>query len=1605
MNYDESPDWLKAIDSHTVASNNSSIFDDIGESIGNAPSFLAVSVASGLNSFYNTGVAVGNIFMDEDEKFNSNDTGEWISSYDDDLGKYYTDNKEAADITGFVLGALVPGLVAIKGLNAVQGAAKIAAAGQMGTGMRFATNLLAPAAETFVKREAATLAARSTSFSMMHANSLKSMAAGAQQGVLESLAFETAVAATMFKSPFMEDMDFGDIVKNAMMWTFAGGVLGGGIGAATTYLGVRRLVQNADVRASTFNRSTQTSAGREMLPSDKIMNASMDREVLERLTPDAEMIYASKLAQGETGESLLPHHIAAEVAKLQRTREANILSLQNTERASIRGMTQDDVLGNMVADLSGKLGAQGMQKVFFNSKELTLAGNTTKLEERLKEVVQLGLFKNIASARKAYQNEAITSHIRLHSGVAGEEIAGRVGTHRLADDFANKKLKDMVNKSPFKVSSSKGTDFRKPVSVREAELRWMTARASSFPFKSGVVLGSHDLPALHKAAREGTEEVTLALSGGATRTLQGKEEVREYLTLAQAEVLQAQKELGTNSGALEIMSNVRQDFIEGRAKGANAEIHFNAQESYAAEASKFYGRDISPAELHELPRFVQVVYDTKTITDDLGHVLKGMELIKHRQVLAAKATQNYFVSYAGELGQVFPEITEDLFRSVWRGDTGAGTFTNAGGAYGSLSSMTSYIGDLVAELSKKKIGALTEEITGVAQPLLTNSNDAIRFSAINAAISNTPERYVMNEAMDALIPYKVREYEKAVAAGKSPDYPSLHPGTVESIDLGSEELSNAVIKHIELGDRRLAHSTGLHNVQGNYTERLSGTFRPIRPDPRDFKHVAFVKDESIVGVGHTRMIHAQSGEELESMMAEVGKAGNYKIYTTQQADEFYRARGEWEYDKTLHENYIDTDLLSRGISANALPPTDPGKIVNQFLQHHVREENALLKQSVLVKYEKETNELKRLAGQWGLANGSRVGYKSLTEMLISSDKNPYTAQLKAMLNVAKTEEMPAFLLTANQMLDTYVSQAWNKGRELFFTKPPTEATINDINKIFDEVGIKSAYTEAAYALANSSVPRGVLSGFVRKANAFLTTTMLRLDAFNAMTNQMGGAILYSAEVKGVLNAIKAGSAEGAGELARISHVPVPGTTDTVFSPMKLFANSMQRLHGEGGAALKLEYQKRGIAPDLIDQYYKSLDSMTLTGLESISDMQRLSSKLGESWQAFAKKGEQLTGNTFAEQFWRYVAADGMKQITEVAVKQGIMDEKAAWMYVSTFNKRVNGVVRAAERPLMFQGPIGQAMGLFQSYQINLLQQVFRHVGEGNKKSLALMAGMQGSIFGASSLPGFALINSSLVGNASGNTQHKDIFSATQTVFGQKGADWLMYGAPSNILNAALYTRGDTNPRAWHIVPNPMHPEDLPFVSAFGKAMGSIKNGLSQAQEGAPMWESFLGAVEHLGISRPLAGIAQVGRGFSSSENKVFATQSNGAISGSNDLYTLASLIRVVGSKPIDEAITTNAYFRINAYAEQDRESREKIGAALKTMIVSGEGVSDEAVTDFAQRYVEKGGSGTGFNQWFMNQYKDATVTQSQQMARALGNPYATAMQQVMGGRDSLLFAE
>jgi hypothetical protein len=428
----------------------------------------------------------------------------------------------------------------------------------------------------------------------------------------------------------------------------------------------------------------------------------------------------------------------------------------------------------------------------------------------------------------------------------------------------------------------------------------------------------------------------------------------------------------------------------------------------------------------------------------------------------------------------------------------------------------------------------------------------------------------------------------------------------------------------------------------------------------------------------------------------------------------------------------------------------------------------------------------------------------------------------------------------------------------------------------------------------------------------------------------------------------------------------------------------------------------GLIKDMAEQLRLLADDFTLQGPETV---EQLDTALNSGWQRAkaltaklekaGEKGETLTGNKLAEEMNRFVSANVMDQITSLAVKRGIMDEATARSYINTFVNRTEGTIVASQRPVIFQGPVGQAMGLFQSYQFNLLQQMFRYVAEGSKKDLALMAGLQGTFYGLSSMPAFQFINMHLVSNLGGNKERKDAYDAAYGIMGQGAGDFFLYGLPSNLIGAGIYSRGDINPRQISVLP--LNPADYPFVQGYAKFFGAMKQTLTDIGGGAAVWDSALKGLEHNGISRPLAGLAQVLR--AADGGQVFSTQKDGSLLYQNDLFSWSSMVRLAGARPFDEAVVNDAMFRVRHYEAARKESLKSLGEKVKTHLYNNGQIDDAELQEFMESFVNKGGKQKEFNQWMMRLYKDTNVPQSEILMGKLSQPYAYKLQLLMGGDD------
>ena len=205
-----------------------------------------------------------------------------------------------------------------------------------------------------------------------------------------------------------------------------------------------------------------------------------------------------------------------------------------------------------------------------------------------------------------------------------------------------------------------------------------------------------------------------------------------------------------------------------------------------------------------------------------------------------------------------------------------------------------------------------------------------------------------------------------------------------------------------------------------------------------------------------------------------------------------------------------------------------------------------------------------------------------------------------------------------------------------------------------------------------------------------------------------------------------------------------------------------------------------------------------------------------------------------------------------------------------------------------------------------------------------------------------------------------------------------------------------NPRQVTLLP--VNPANIPFVQASGKFFSSVKETATKIAQGGEVWGSMMQGMEHAGVSRPLAGLAQTLEALGNPQGRSYSTSNKGNIVASNDFLSLANLIRVAGAKPLDEAIGIDTAYNLDVYAAKDSERRKRLGETVKTAVIAGQHPSSEQVDSFAYSYAKAGGKQEHFNQFMMQQFKEANTSQVNKLAENLKTPFAQSMQTIMGGQ-------
>jgi len=1580
-----------------------SAFGPIGTIVGGAIGGItgydwkatAATTISAANQLYNSAISLTNIVPGVDIK--EREASSWMQAFDDDLMRYYDAHKEGIDTAGFIASSIPAGLGALKVYNTGSKALHTwQATGKLGLGASEATGLLSPTHDRLYAEALAAMKESSNVFSMTNGKFIAAAATGVGEQAIQGLVFEAGVQAALNKSPLLDDQDAGDIAHNLFTGAWVSGAVGGIGGAIANGINFSKelgLVDQKLLGARWQDGIAVGSKKYEELAISFENQAKLDTGVIE-------------------GNEALTRLKAREQA---RTNNRIDDSRRSIWRELVAG--GDDDVTNQLHEVTNMLwlkSGQNMEAITEHLNGLVgvaRKGIITKAEKVVEELkVRINAGKEIPADEYKLPDRFSTKLLNTW----GERIGTIDTAPKLFTDLWSKLgngervvIKEnavLAGSDRYLINPNKVWDARQVTDVAEANARTLWAMKAGTRLKESQIIGSYDIPMLEKAYREMTTEllpsIRVVSETGKQEVISSADDLLERLKIAKQEVIN--KHLADNvldDGAISNIANVRQSAIQGIGASDNIHNDLFALQSYEREyqeLNNFSKLKGGGADILMQPNQLKLVYDSEAIIAGGHEAVPFMANIRAQQKIYEQSAQAAVASVLGE--DVFKQmikIPSEAMRTINRMGAGSGMFKPAGGELGSAASLFERMGVVYNKAYQEAKNAINSKLHPIAYKLYGDADATLDYAAVMYKVGNTGERYIIHPTEQKLVH---EAYDQILAGTKT-----LPEGAELEIPIKTEKAFNLIKAHRDMNAERLNKFSVIRALSNSPKVYNPEVIYAPPVDLSKYQHYAFVTDDHMItGQGNIKMIWAHSPEHLEEKLAAIPaefQAGIVRKPTAtakSEVERWKKAVGDYERGDALTDNYFDSALNRTGAASEYMPPTKDSIIVDHLMNWHYRQERNLMDETFGAFYSKEFDALQKMAEGWSDVSMSRLGWLRPGNLAKQQSDNPYMSYIRTALNMPNSDKIPFKVFQDN--VDRKVSELWNSTKASF-DKAVSVEDLDKINKAFQDAGINVInYDATVHALANSQAAKGALGTYVRRSNALIAGIGLGLDALNAINNRVGSLVMLAPETSHLLDAIKKGDAAIAGELAKIANVTIPGSELNYLSTAKLIGKALKDSFNHEMRAWAAD---RGFSTRHVNDVSDIIDTLALTGKEYQLDLDGKITLAFDKAQRFLKRGSEVTGNAYAEEMTRLTSALVMKQITDLAVAGGHISQQVAEAYIQTFVNRTNGIYLASQRPMMFNGPIGQAVGLYQTYMITLASNFFRYAATGSKKSMALMMTAQGSIFGMSGLPAFQAINTHLVGDAAGNGDHTDMFAKAYASMDKDAADWLMYGALSNVgglihpdLKTNMYSRGDVNPRNITIVP--LNPADVPMVSITARFFSNLIDTTSRISGGGDAVVSLLQGLEHNGISRPLTGLAQTLQGLGPA-GQSFATTRHGSLIGANDLMSFMNVTRMAGAKPLDEALALDKSYRSTVYKAKHDDAIKALGATIKSNLAGNRDLTQEELLDFQKEYIKLGGKQSGFNRFMLNLKKDANVSLSNRISTNLKSKDSADMQRLMGG--------
>lgn len=1563
------------------------------------------------------------------------DTKDIIASYDNDAADFYGAHQGLVDGAELLATSIIPGTLGIKALRAAQaGASGSRILSSLGLG------IVNPAKLTAARAAAAERAMQTTStWNSLTGEMNKALALGVAVQTLDAAAFGAAAMVATNASPLYKGMSATDMIINGAEDSLLfGGAIGGLFSAAKSVYVVKGAATAAD-RATIAQRNINTGTVRDA-PSTRIAVTAMS--------------YADAVTKN--GGVILQDTTSAVKATINDLAQSMVPESDSALRVAFGNFaTRFHDAPVEAANMFGKLKGVGRIVQTPGVDDIRISGQAVPVDITTGEV-----FSRVQDA-PYHLGDTLTAGATIARG-AGQEVKIRMGTG--SRDRLVMATSDIKNAEQMAASYWHAADLRTlpqevEVSIsniplvermlEESQLLKSQGMEAKFKFldDTGEELGDADVNYMLrdikvKAARE------LAAAMETPENIAARLNVStKFLDNPETAALQLRSVTGRISG----MESIK-DFIENpriiQATYDIGETTTKAGVTRSKTFTRFTGR--APESVFDASLQGRL-YPARLVTSPVA----GANTALYEQQARAYIDNVLKVGReARELASniVLPELDnlatkeQDLLDLIPQASRSIGVQTlgtSANNDLGTLGSMLQKIGSVTkraADAAKERVNV---SMMNASHQIANDAALGTEWQFLQQKLRTSPGTYVLDPAgagntskvagaagSGKLIRQDIAINQKRFAESQATGKKYIPVDAMEGSEeiAVSEKLFNEVLTpHTMQNNERLRNRVVMDNqhMPGSSSNKaLENGLSPVYHIPVDtskFSHFVFVQDKSrLIGNGSgNAMMVAVDAEQLMAKRAalEAEFPDRFEFVTKGNTKNYHKALGDYQYERGMNENFVDSTLRRTGKLGDLMPAINDktNKIAaEEFLGFHQRAAVREVRDAVEMRNANAFQQLDFLGKQLDDMALSEFSGEKRAAMEAKSSRNPYRDAVNMALDIGSSNEFPRWM-EANAFVERLgdsafgaVTNAWESLKNSSITGERFAEEAARLNKAAEGVGLEPLYSKLAASQFKDQLPtRPVLRKFIAKAQAGLNGLMLGLDPIQAINNGLG-QVMFAAEFQSLIKSIEKGDAR-VGALAGLTKVQIPGMEYSINSAIKLHAQATRRflmggqVWDEAGGwkqatrnELREEYTQHGLLTSISQQYHQALDDLTLSA-KSLSD-----SELTAKWEGFLDKARSLTGNRLAEEYTRFVAADAARQLTDAAMSVGAITSKAvASTYWNTAVNRIHGVNIASQRAVVFQGVIGQSVGMFMTYQHNLMQQLFRFAAEGDSPAMKALAVSQFGLYGMQGLPAFNAIATHFVGNAKGNAEHTDPYTYIAKNMGG-AAEWVLYGAGSNALGLVnpdlkmnLYSRGDISPRQITVFPTRL--EDTVLYTSTVGAIGNMLSTVGNIANGAPVGAALLHGLEHNNLNRPLSGLGAVMQGVQTSKTgTVIGDIKTDAEGGFFDKWNLANFVRIAGAKPLDDAAAADAMYRVTAYQAKTTADLKGLAESMRIAQTGGKTISAEDMDKLMQEYAKRGGNIRSFRGFAVQTYKSANSNQVMDFAMKMRSPGSQQVAAILG---------